>query len=128
MNVIPHCATGKQRNWRKSSRWHRAFAAFKLTCVACCSRRLQTFTPLKIALVILHADPARGGAERYTVDLASSLRQHGHDARLVSGSFEAGTDPTLNVLIQSGHGSRLQRYEHFLHQAQENIAGERYDI
>jgi len=28
---------------------------------------------LKIALVILHADPSRGGAERYTVDLAAGL-------------------------------------------------------
>ena len=30
---------------------------------------------LKIALVILHADPARGGAERYTTDLAAALTQ-----------------------------------------------------
>ena len=28
---------------------------------------------MKIALVILHADPARGGAERYTIDLAAAL-------------------------------------------------------
>lgn len=40
---------------------------------------------MKIALVILHADPARGGAERYTVDLANALAKAGHAVTLLSG-------------------------------------------
>jgi hypothetical protein len=32
---------------------------------------------MRIALVILHADPARGGAERYTIDLANALAPAG---------------------------------------------------
>src|SRR5690349_13355131 len=43
--------------------------------------------PLDIALVILDADPARGGAERYTVDLAHALAGRGHATSLLASSF-----------------------------------------
>src|SRR5690349_743164 len=57
------------------------------------SRRTATFPSpdnpwMKIALVILHADPARGGAERYTVDLATALHARGGvDVTLVASTF-----------------------------------------
>jgi UDP-glucose:(heptosyl)LPS alpha-1,3-glucosyltransferase len=44
---------------------------------------------LNIALVILHADPARGGAERYTIDLAEALARSGHAVTLIAASFAA---------------------------------------
>src|SRR5205807_633808 len=39
---------------------------------------------MKIALVILHADPARGGAERYTLDLAAGLHARRVDVPLAA--------------------------------------------
>ena len=41
---------------------------------------------MRVALVILHADPSRGGAERYTLDLAASLRGRGHDVEVVDSA------------------------------------------
>ena len=41
---------------------------------------------LNIALIILHADPVRGGAERYTVDLATALGNAGHRVTLAHSS------------------------------------------
>ena len=42
---------------------------------------------MKIALVILHADASRGGAERYTVDLSAALAAGGHDVTLLAQTF-----------------------------------------
>ncbi|CAA9371559.1 MAG: hypothetical protein AVDCRST_MAG64-163, partial [uncultured Phycisphaerae bacterium] len=44
---------------------------------------------MKVALVILHADPARGGAERYTADLAAALGKRGHDVTVLSSDERA---------------------------------------
>ncbi|MBV8780649.1 MAG: glycosyltransferase family 4 protein [Phycisphaerae bacterium] len=51
---------------------------------------------MKFALVILHADPSRGGAERYTHDLAVALAERGHEVTLLSAS-----DSTSEVLRAS---------------------------
>ena len=44
---------------------------------------------MKIALVILHADPKRGGAERYTADIAGALLGRGHEVSVLAGDFPA---------------------------------------
>ena len=44
---------------------------------------------MKIALVILHADAARGGAERYTLDLAAGLVKRGRDVSILASSFQS---------------------------------------
>jgi UDP-glucose:(heptosyl)LPS alpha-1,3-glucosyltransferase len=41
--------------------------------------------PMKIALIILNADTSRGGAERYTVELADAMARRGHSITLLSG-------------------------------------------
>ena len=41
---------------------------------------------MRVALAILHADPSRGGAERYTIDLAASLRGRGHDVEVIDSA------------------------------------------
>lgn len=79
--------------------------------------------PLTIALVILRADPSRGGAERYTVDLAEALGRRGHRVGVVSGGGAMARDsvtyyrpgiPYHQAHLRSGGLTRLQQYRHFL--------------
>ena len=68
---------------------------------------------MKIALVILHADPSRGGAERYTADLARALLGRGHDVATLASSF-AGAWPGRRVTVESDGATRAGRYRRFL--------------
>jgi UDP-glucose:(heptosyl)LPS alpha-1,3-glucosyltransferase len=72
---------------------------------------------MKVALVILHANPARGGAERYTVDLASTLGKRGHDVALIS----------CESLKPRGF-TRTGRYKRFLRAVQAHLKAARYDV
>jgi UDP-glucose:(heptosyl)LPS alpha-1,3-glucosyltransferase len=83
---------------------------------------------MKIALVILHADPARGGAERYTVDLARALRHRGHDASIIASSAPpAGLEvPVVN--LDARNWTRERRYECFLDRLEQHLSAEPYDI
>jgi UDP-glucose:(heptosyl)LPS alpha-1,3-glucosyltransferase len=83
---------------------------------------------LKIALVILHADPARGGAERYTHDLAGALADEGHDVSLLACAFAGVPESIRAVLMQSQGATRLGRYIHFLNSLDAHLASEHYDI
>ena len=83
---------------------------------------------MKIALVILHADPARGGAERYTIDLAETLAKRGHDVSLVAGGFAdkpAGVSP---VCLDIEAFSRLGQYEAFLDALDRHLYVTPYDV
>jgi len=84
--------------------------------------------PMRVALVILHADPARGGAERYTADIAAALAKHGHDVSVLASDFP---DPYVNVqrvMLKSGGMTRVGQYQRFLHSLDEHLANHRYDI
>ncbi|MDB5333356.1 MAG: hypothetical protein JWP03_4507 [Phycisphaerales bacterium] len=83
---------------------------------------------MRIALVILHGDPARGGAERYTVDLAAALRGRGHDVALVASTFGPGELPAGGVRLDTGGGTRLGRYLSFLDQLDKHLIEARYDV
>jgi UDP-glucose:(heptosyl)LPS alpha-1,3-glucosyltransferase len=83
---------------------------------------------LRIALVILHADSARGGAERYTVDLAAALRRRGHDATLAASSFGESVKGASDVLLQVRGATRAWRYERFLDQLDAYLAESSFDI
>ncbi|MEL7237803.1 MAG: glycosyltransferase family 4 protein [Planctomycetota bacterium] len=78
---------------------------------------------MRIALIILHDDPARGGAERYTRDLAASLTQHGHDARIVAASSTAGA-----VTLPASGASRSGLYRDFCNQLTPYLAAESFDL
>lgn len=83
---------------------------------------------MKIALVILHADPARGGAERYTFDLSQALVARGHEVSLIASTF--GTRPSgVNCVELGATGySRLGRYKHFLDSLDVHLSLAAYDI
>lgn len=82
---------------------------------------------MKIALVILHADPARGGAERYTIDLASGLRGRGHEVALVASSFGEGCRAPGDVLLDAGGATRAGRYSRFLDELDRHLDATAYD-
>ena len=83
---------------------------------------------MKVALVILHADPARGGAERYTVDLAHGLAGRGHDVRIIAASFAPEVQPPVRVQLDSQSATRTLTYLKFLDLLDQHLAQENYDI
>lgn len=83
---------------------------------------------MKVALVILHADPARGGAERYTADLQPALRGRGHDVSLLASSFPGNQIPSHDVLLPNAGLTRAGRYAHFLDSLDQHLDETHYDI
>ena len=83
---------------------------------------------MNIALVILHADPARGGAERYTIDLAAALARRGHSVSLLASSHAASLPGVKNVRIESPGLTRAGRYRSFLTSLDADLAASSYDI
>lgn len=78
--------------------------------------------------MILHADPARGGAERYTVDLARDLRERGHCVTLIAWTFGSNREALETVRIPSRGLTRAGRYADFLGQLDRHLSESRYDI
>jgi UDP-glucose:(heptosyl)LPS alpha-1,3-glucosyltransferase len=83
---------------------------------------------VKVALVILHADPARGGAERYTVDLAAALARRGHEVRVVATSFSDQVPAASRIALNQSAITRVGNYRQFLDQLDAHLAENRYDI
>jgi UDP-glucose:(heptosyl)LPS alpha-1,3-glucosyltransferase len=84
---------------------------------------------LNIALVILHADPSRGGAERYTVDLAHAVAgRGGHHVSLLATSFDAVDASVRQVPLGRPAATRLGRYLRFLDALDARLATEEYDV
>lgn len=83
---------------------------------------------MKIALVILHADPMRGGAERYTFDLAAALAQRGHSVTLLATSFAEVPAGVAPVQLESKASSRTRRYLRTLDSLDSHLDRTPYDI
>lgn len=83
---------------------------------------------MKVALVILHAEPAKGGAEGYTVNLAAALKRRGHDVTLAATSFGARADAVANVRLDAAGLTRLGRYRGFVDSVDSHLAAARYDV
>src|SRR4051794_12522375 len=87
---------------------------------------------MKVALVILHADPARGGAERYTVDLAAALARRGRgsgiDAKILATTFGDQVPASARVEIPASAITRAGRYRAFLAGLESLFARENYDV
>lgn len=83
---------------------------------------------MKVALVILHADAARGGAERYTMELAEALAQRGHHVSLLASTF-AATDSSIQQIPLSASGpTRLRHYLCFLDALDAHLGEMSYDV
>src|SRR5512138_18721 len=84
---------------------------------------------MEIGLVILHADPARGGAERYTVDLARDLAARGHRVTIISATRADSVPESIGgVRLRMRGVTRLGRYRAFLDALDEHLGSHRYDI
>ena len=83
---------------------------------------------MKVALVILHADPARGGAERYTVDLAVALAARGHDVHVIAASFADAVPALTRVYLDAGATTRTGSYKRFLDLLDAHVATEKHDV
>ncbi len=83
---------------------------------------------MRVGLVILHADPARGGAERYTVDLAAALGQRGIDTALISSSPGPDLPRVKPVVLPAAGLTRTARYRHWLAALDQHLKSTHYDI
>ncbi len=83
---------------------------------------------MKIALVTMRTDPARGGAERYTVDLAAALVREGHDVSMLASSFDGSPPGFRRVTLDARGLTRVARYDRFLDALDAHLAAESYDI
>ena len=83
---------------------------------------------MRIALVILHADRARGGAERYTLELAAALAARGHDVSLLATTF-ADIPPNVRpILLPAAGATRTRRYLRMLDALDAHLRDTHYDI
>jgi len=80
---------------------------------------------MRIALVIFRSDPSRGGAERYTHDLATSLLSRGH--RVVILCSDAGDD-SMHVRLSCQSATRAGQYKRFLASLDAHLTHNTYDI
>jgi UDP-glucose:(heptosyl)LPS alpha-1,3-glucosyltransferase len=83
---------------------------------------------LNIALVILHADPARGGAERYTIDLAAALAARGHSVSLLASSFAQTPAGVHTQELRAAGLTRVGRYVSFLGSLDRKLTETSYDV
>lgn len=83
---------------------------------------------MKIALVILNADPARGGAERYTFDLSQALAGLGHEVVLLASRFGPAPAGVESLRLGKSALTRLGRYLRFIDAVDSHLADHPYDI
>src|SRR5688500_7515360 len=83
---------------------------------------------MKIALVILHADPARGGAERYTADIAAALGARGHEVSVVAGDFPEKYADVERVELKARGVTRVGQYQSFLDALDQHLGERAYDV
>lgn len=84
---------------------------------------------MKIAFITYHADPSRGGAERYTTDLARALTERGYDVSLFYAESEGEKIPGVTYIHAETTGmSRAGRHGNFLHAINQRLAAEHFDI
>src|SRR6266481_3873974 len=86
---------------------------------------------MKIALIILHADPSRGGAERYTLDLAAALAARRHDISLIASTFAPSAlaaTPFPPIHLPARAPTRLGEYNKFLDALDAHLKKEKYEI
>lgn len=83
---------------------------------------------MKIALVILNAEPQRGGAERYTQDLATALVARGHEVHLLASRFARSVEPARQVHLDGAAGSRIGRYRAFAGSFTRHLQNHSYDM
>ncbi|MGD0542714.1 MAG: glycosyltransferase family 4 protein [Tepidisphaeraceae bacterium] len=83
---------------------------------------------MNIALVIFNADPQRGGAERYTADVAAALARRGHQVDLIASRFGPPIDGVKFVSLDAKAPTRAGRFPIFLNSLDAHLRGQKYDL
>lgn len=83
---------------------------------------------MKIGLVILNAEPTRGGAERYTQDLAAALVARGHEVHLLASRFARSVEPARQAQLDGASGTRIGRFRSFTASLPAHLQTHTYDI
>jgi UDP-glucose:(heptosyl)LPS alpha-1,3-glucosyltransferase len=83
---------------------------------------------MKVALVTMRTDPGRGGAERYTVDLADALHGAGHDVTMLAASLVALPPGVRGVRLDATGLMRVSRYRRFLDALDSHLVHAAYDV
>ena len=82
---------------------------------------------MNIATVIFRAERARGGAERYAIDLSNELIRRGHRVDILASTHrDCGT--ATPVPIFSRGLTRAARYGRFIDNVQRHVDAQAYDI
>src|SRR5271170_7640740 len=83
---------------------------------------------MNIGLVIFRGDPQRGGAERYTADIAAALAGRGHGVDLISTRFGPEIHGVNFVPVAAKAPTRAGRYLDFLNHLDAHLVGRKYDL
>lgn len=85
---------------------------------------------MKIALVTYHADPARGGAESYTIELAEALMRRGNDVAILHyTSLDHRRVAGLNYIqVGKPRRTRAAQYLEFIDAVEKHTAQGSFDI
>jgi UDP-glucose:(heptosyl)LPS alpha-1,3-glucosyltransferase len=83
---------------------------------------------MRIALVILHADAARGGAERYTIDLAAALAARGHEVEVIATTIRQLPPDVRGVQLMSRRPTRTWTYRAFVRMLDSHLVRHPYDV
>ena len=78
---------------------------------------------MKIAIVIEHFNPARGGAETYTVGLVQWLCRKGHEVTIFTQDWVAEPTGVTMVAVPVKGISAARRYLSFSTEASQLVAG-----
>ena len=83
---------------------------------------------MRIGLVVMRTDPARGGRERYTVDLAAALASRGHDVAMLASEHHGVPAGVERIRLGASGLTQTARYNHFLRSLETHVARTRYDV
>src|SRR4051794_4219661 len=84
---------------------------------------------MRIGLVIQHAVPARGGAERYTIDIARALSHRGHDVAVMASTFDDDVPwEVKQVKLEARSMGKAMSFGRFLNSFDDHIQSQSYDI
>lgn len=83
---------------------------------------------MRIALVIFRHQPQRGGAERYTADLATALVRRGHQVRVLTAVSDQPPHDYEVVTLDAAGLTRGRRYVRFLDALDAHLRRQVYDV
>jgi UDP-glucose:(heptosyl)LPS alpha-1,3-glucosyltransferase len=83
---------------------------------------------VKIALIVEHADSSRGGAERYTVQLAAALASRGHRVTLIAREGAEPPNGVELVRLPARALVKTSRYARFLQMIDGHLRENSYGI